>query len=179
MGLFDSIGQLAGQIGIPFIGAKYQADQNERLARNNRNWQSYMSSTAHQREVADLKAAGLNPILSAGGSGASTPSGATGSMSMPDINMPDFLAYGVSLAQLEQADKRLQIDRDLADATIAKNLTDQELTKMQTELAKRGMPRATLEGEAAKWLKKGLKMLNDQVKKPRLPLTAPENSNLP
>lgn len=51
---------------------------NSEEAAKNRDWQQMMSNTAHQREIQDLVAAGLNPVLSAGGgNGAAVTSGAT------------------------------------------------------------------------------------------------------
>lgn len=48
-------------------------------AKTNRDWQERMANTAYQREVADLKAAGLNPVLAAFNSGAPVGSGAQAS----------------------------------------------------------------------------------------------------
>ena len=76
------LGELA-MVGAGVAGSYLTNQMNSAQAASNRAFQSEMSNTAHQREVEDLRKAGLNPILSAYGSGASTPGGAQAQMESP------------------------------------------------------------------------------------------------
>ena len=91
----ESIKKSITQSGL--TGAQQEANAfTAAEAQKQRDWEQDMSNTAFQRQVTDMRAAGVNPALAmSGSSGASTPSGASGSSVSP--------SGGFSMSDLMQA----------------------------------------------------------------------------
>lgn len=98
-------------------------------AQKNRDFQLEMSNTAHQREVADLQKAGLNPVLSAN-NGACTSSGSTASINDSSGSISGLLGASISAltsiantqsnnaTQVAMNNASLQLQKDLGLANL-------------------------------------------------------------
>lgn len=142
--LTGGLSLLSGVANNLFAGARQEQSQafNAQQAAANREFQERMSNTAHQRETADLEAAGLNRILSVN-HGASTPSGSSASTTAAPVH--DMLGPAVNTAmahaklkeelnnmKVQNLNIQYDSEKKIADA----NLANQAAIKTEAEKRK-------------------------------------------
>lgn len=142
----DGIFNIAPLIGAALIGGGIQAiggmianNQAKKEAERNRNFQADMSNTSHVREVNDLKAAGLNPMLSAN-SGASTPTGAMAQtenvLEGTAATAMDTIRLKKEIAQVESQSKLNLAQGKQAEASAAAAIASAKEAEARTKIIK-------------------------------------------
>lgn len=116
----------AAGIGSSMISAAAAKEMQKRQI----EWERERAKSAHQWEVEDLKAAGLNPILSAGGSGA-----VTSGISAPQVDTSGIRDVGEALstsAELKKTEKETETQTETAE-NIKKDTELKEIQKGEVE----------------------------------------------
>lgn len=123
--LTAAAGGVTGAV-LPWFGAKEANKTNKDIAQAQMDFQERMSNTSYQRAVADLKAAGLNPMLAYGQGGASTPGGAATMVQnelggVGEAINSAFANYRTTLESrnLKELNSKIKADTDASAATAA------------------------------------------------------------
>lgn len=130
---------------IPAIGSLIGGFMQNRESKRQYDSNMDLAKNRHSYEVADLKNAGLNPILSANSGAVSLPTPTAGGMQNPFEKATQSLATARQLDVLKSQSRMLnsQADKNIADANLAKKtedtqdwqrrLMDSEMSKMKVE----------------------------------------------
>lgn len=121
-------GAIAGGV-LDIAGGLFGGSSARSRAREQREWEERMSNTAVQRRVADLKAAGLNPMLAFMGSG--TGGVAASTPNSPVATTPDFSQIGSRAVSSAVALASAKQQIELSKATTVK--TTEEARKTAAE----------------------------------------------